>query len=189
MDEVASKDALLIVDVQVDFCPGGALPIEGGDGVVPVINEWIRKTRAAGRPVLASRDWHPIGHPSFVTSGGPWPAHCLQDSPGAAFHPDLELPPDVIKVTKGTRFDRDQYSAFQDTGLEACLERLGVERLLVGGLALDVCVKATVLDALELGFQVRLLPGASLPVTRERGREALEAMRRAGAVCAEEGGA
>ncbi len=110
-------DALLIVDVQNDFCPGGALPIAKGDEVVPVLNRWIAAARAQGVPVYASRDWHPVGHPSFKEQGGQWPPHCQQDSEGARFHPDLELPADAVTVTKGVRFDQDQYSAFDQTGL------------------------------------------------------------------------
>ena len=101
-------DAVLIVDVQNDFCPGGALPIPQGDQVLPALNSWLDAARAAKLRVYASRDWHPEGHLSFRAQGGPWPAHCLQDTPGAAFHPDLHLPPDVVKVSKGTRFDQDQ---------------------------------------------------------------------------------
>src|SRR5690606_2098089 len=85
-------DGLLIVDVQKDFCPGGALPVEKGDQVVPVINHWIAAAAARNVPVYASRDWHPLGHISFKERGGPWPPHCIQDSDGAKFHPDLALP-------------------------------------------------------------------------------------------------
>lgn len=118
---------------------------------------------------------------SFKEGGGPWPPHCVQDTQGAAFHPDLRLPPDTIKITKGTRFDQDQYSAFDQTGLAGQLRRDGIERVWVGGLALDVCVRATVLDALKEGFAAHLIPGASLPVIREGGEKALREMREAGA--------
>jgi nicotinamidase/pyrazinamidase len=175
-----SGDALLLVDVQADFCPGGALPIPDGDRVVPVLNEWIAAATAARVPVYASRDWHPAGHPSFEREGGQWPAHCVQETPGAAFHPDLRLPDDVVKITKGTRFDQDQYSAFDQTGLEARLRRDGVARLWLGGLAQDVCVAATALDARRLGFDVHLIAGGSLPVSREGGLAALQRMSDAG---------
>ncbi len=148
---LADGDALLLVDVQADFCPGGALPIEAGDAVVPVLNDWIAAASRAGVPVVASRDLHPGGHASFSESGGPWPAHCVQDTPGAGFHHALRLPAATIHVAKGTRLDRDQYSAFDETGLAHVLRRRGVRRLWVGGLALDVCVRATVLDALREG--------------------------------------
>jgi nicotinamidase/pyrazinamidase len=173
-------DALLIVDVQNDFCPGGALPIPEGDRVVPVLNEWIEAAASAGIPVYASRDWHPRGHPSFTTEGGQWPVHCLQDTEGAAFHPELRLPANAVVVTKGTRFDKDQYSAFDETGLDERLRKDGVKRIWAGGLAQDVCVRASVLDARERGYDVSLIPGASLPVTPEGGAEATERMRAAG---------
>jgi len=174
-------DALVIVDVQNDFCPGGALPIERGDEVIPVLNRWIAAATEVGIPIYASRDWHPGGHLSFRESGGPWPPHCVQDTEGAAFHPMLALPSDAILITKGTRFDRDQNSAFDQTGLAVELRRRGVKRLWVGGLAEDVCVLATVLDARREGFDVHLIPGATRPVTHQGGEQAQRDMRAAGA--------
>jgi len=182
-----SGDALLVIDVQNDFCPGGALPIEAGDRVVPVLNRWLRAARERGIPVYASRDWHPRGHPSFVEAGGEWPAHCVQDTEGAAFHADLELPADVVLVAKGVRFDIDQYSVFNETGLEERLRRDGVRRLWVGGLALDVCVRATVLDALRAGLEVHVLVDATRSVAAEGGRSALDEMKEAGAFLEVEG--
>lgn len=178
--ELREGDALLVVDVQNDFCPGGALPIPGGDAVVPVLNEWIGAAERVGVPVYASRDWHPRRHPSFDSEGGEWPPHCLQDTPGAAFHADLHLPESALVVTKGTRFDQDQYSTFDQTGLDERLKKDRIRRLWAGGLAQDVCVCASVLDARRYGYDVVLIPGASLPVTREGGLEALERMRAAG---------
>jgi nicotinamidase/pyrazinamidase len=180
-------DALLVVEMQNDFCPGGALPVEEGDRVVPVLNRWLCAARERGIPVYASRDWHPRGHVSFVEAGGEWPPHCVQDTEGARFHTDLELPDDVVLVTKGVRFDRDQYSAFNETGLESRLRRDGVRRLFVGGLALDVCVRATVLDALRAGLEVLLLVDATRPLSEEGGRRALEEMESAGAILEVEG--
>jgi nicotinamidase/pyrazinamidase len=173
-------DALIIVDVQPDFCPGGALPIVGGDEVVPPLNEAIAAAARAGVPVFASRDWHPRGHVSFVERGGAWPPHCLQDTPGAAFHPDLRLPGDVRIVTKGTRFDKDQYSAFDDTGLAAELRRDGVRRVWIGGLAEDVCVRATALDAQAAGFEAHVLRDAVRPVTPDGGATTRTELRAAG---------
>jgi len=115
--EYASSDALLVVDVQIDFCPGGALPIEHGDEVVGVLNEWIEAAGRAGAPIYLSRDWHPKVHLSFREQGGEWPPHCIQDSEGARFHPDLLVPEDGVVVTKVTRFDQDQYSSVDQTGL------------------------------------------------------------------------
>lgn len=174
-------DALIVVDVQRDFCEGGALAIREGDRVVPVLNRWMSAAEASGVPVYASRDWHPLRHPSFLELGGPWPVHCVQDTAGAAFHADLSLPPSAIVVTKGTRFDRDQNSAFDGTGLEAELHRRGIRRLWVGGLAQDVCVCATVLDARRHGFETVVIADATMPVTREGRDRAEQQMREAGA--------
>lgn len=173
-------DALLIVDVQNDFCPGGALPIAEGDKVVPVLNEWIAAAREQGVPVYASQDWHHETHLSFAPQGGPWPVHCVQGTPGAAFHPELDLPDNTIVVTKGARFDKDQYSAFDETGLEHELKKRGVKRLWIGGLAQDVCVKATALDAARHGFETHVILAATRPVSEEGGAGALKEMRAAG---------
>lgn len=179
-------DALLVVDVQNDFCPGGALAIEKGDEVVSVLNPWIEEALQKGVPVYASRDWHPVGHISFSDQGGNWPPHCIQDTAGAAFHKDLSLPANTVVVTKGVRFDRDQNSAFDGTGLAEELRRNGIERVFVGGLALDVCVQASVLDALNEGFETLLLLSATRPVTEEGGKKAVENMKKAGAVIVED---
>lgn len=175
------RDMLLVIDVQKDFCPGGALPIEGGDEVVPVINSLISAARDAAIPIYASRDWHPRRHISFAESGGQWPPHCVQDTDGARFHPDLEVPHDAVIVTKGTRFDQDQNSAFDQTGLAEWLHRFDIRRIFVGGLALDVCVLASVLDGCAAGFEMHLVKNATRPVTSKGGEEAVDKMRRAGA--------
>lgn len=173
-------DALLIIDVQLDFCPGGALPIAEGDAVVPVLNRWLAAARVQGVPVYASRDWHPLGHLSFAERGGQWPPHCLQESEGARFHPGLNLPETTVIVTKGVRFDQDQNSAFDQTGLATELRRAGISRLWVGGLAEDVCVLATVLDGLREGFEVLVIQDATRPVTPQGGEKAKHAMVEAG---------
>jgi nicotinamidase/pyrazinamidase len=169
-------DAILIVDVQVDFCPGGALPVVGGHDIVPVLNRWIESSFEGGAGVVASRDWHPREHLSFTTFGGLWPPHCIQDTYGARFHPDLRLPDTATIVSKGTRFDREQYSAFDGTGLATELRRRGIQRLWIGGLALDVCVRATALDAVREGFAVELLLDATCSLSPEGGEESLAAM-------------
>lgn len=174
-------DALLIVDMQNDFCPGGALPIEQGDDVVPVLNRWIEAAQQQDIPVIATRDWHPVDHCSFEHRGGPWPVHCVQDTPGAAFHPELALPQDAIRVSKGTRFDQDAYSAFENTGLAGELRRRGIKRLWTGGLAQDVCVLDTVLAGAAEGFDMRVIRNAMRPVTARGGIEAEHKMREAGA--------
>lgn len=174
-------DAVLVIDVQNDFCPGGALPVAGGDAVVPVLNRWLAAARRKGIPVYVSRDWHPAGHISFAARGGRWPDHCLQDTPGAGFHPALDLPEGAVKISKGVRFDKDQYSAFDDTGLAVRLRADGVRCIWVGGLAEDVCVEATVLDGCAAGFEVHVIQDAVRPITSEGGERARERMRAAGA--------
>jgi nicotinamidase/pyrazinamidase len=186
-DALQKGDALIVVDVQNDFCPGGKLPIEHGDEVIPILNEWVAAAAEKDVPVFASRDWHPVAHVSFKGQGGFWPPHCIQDTEGAAFHPDLRLPENAIIVTKGVRFDQDQNSAFDQTGLAAYMKNRGIERLWFGGLAQDVCVAATALDARAAGFKVYILEDATRPVTEEQGREALKTMADAGAEIARTG--
>lgn len=185
--EIKAGDALIVVDIQNDFCPGGALAIAGGDAVVAVLNRWIAQALKKHAPIYASRDWHPAGHVSFASDGGPWPAHCVEDTPGAKFHPQLNVPPGAKVVTKGVRFDKDQYSVFDETGLAHELRRRGVQRVWIGGLALDVCVKATALDAVREGFETHVILSACRPVTRESGRSAVEEMRNAGVFIDESG--
>ncbi|MFZ0243508.1 MAG: nicotinamidase [Desulfobacterales bacterium] len=179
---IAQQDAVLVIDVQKDFCPGGALAIEYGDAVVPLLNRWIDAAFVKGVPVYLSRDWHPLNHLSFKNAGGLWPPHCIQDTDGARFHPDLKRPENAVVVTKGVRFDIDQYSVFDRTGLGDRLRQDGVRRLWVGGLAQDVCVLHSVLDALKEGFAVRVIKAATRPVSAEDGRRALDKMKAAGAV-------
>ncbi len=178
--EFEKSDALLVVDVQRDFCPGGALVVEEGDKVVPVLNEWIQVAPRHGVPRYFSRDWHPLGHPSFKETGGPWPVHCLQDSEGARFHPDLNVPDGAVIVSKGTRFDRDQYSTFDGMGLAEEFRRKGIRRVVIGGLAQDICVRASALDARKAGFAVLLILEATRPVSPDDGVAAVGEMREAG---------
>jgi nicotinamidase/pyrazinamidase len=181
-------DALLIVDVQNDFCPGGALPVPEGDTVVPVLNQWIAEAEARRAPVFASRDWHPKNHISFKQRGGPWPPHCVQGTPGAAFHPDLKLPRNVEIVSKAEDPDEDSYSAFGGTDLAERLRHAGVKNLWIGGLAQDYCVRATALDAINEGFKVHLIAGATRAVNLhpDDGKHALEDIQRAGGVLEEQ---
>lgn len=157
---VGKEDALIIVDVQIDFCPGGALPVPEGDKIVPVLNEYIRKFEAAGALIVATRDWHPPNHISFRDRGGPWPPHCIQGTRGAEFHPDLRLPKRALVISKAMEPDREAYSGFEGTNLTEELRRVGVRRVFVGGLATEYCVKATVLDAIKYGFETFLLEDA-----------------------------
>jgi nicotinamidase/pyrazinamidase len=157
-------DALLIIDVQRDFCAGGAYPVPDGDAVVPVLNEWIAASREKHTPVFATRDWHPADHVSFATLGGRLPPHCVQGTRGAGFHPELDLPPDAVIISKGTQPEVDADSAFTATDLAPRLRDAHVRRLWVGGLALDDTVRATVLDALKHDFAVEVIA----PATRGR---------------------
>lgn len=175
-------DALLVVDVQRDFCAGGTLAVPDGDAVVPVLNDWIQAARQSGAQVIFSRDWHPPDHCSFQSQGGPWPPHCLQGTEGAAFHPDLDVPADAWIVSKGTDREREQYSALDGTGLVERLKSLGVRRVWVGGLALDYCVQASALDAAKAGFEVHLLTSATRPVEQQRAGQVLAQMQAAGVI-------
>lgn len=157
-------DALVLVDVQNDFLPGGSLAVPDGDAVIPVLNRWIRRFLDAGLPIFATRDWHPANHCSFVDQGGPWPPHCVMGTPGAEFSRELDLPPDVPVISKAMRPDKEAYSDFEDTDFAVQLRGLGVKRLFVGGIATDYCVRATVLGALEQGFEAVLLVDGVRPV-------------------------
>ena len=180
---VGRGDALLLVDVQNDFLPGGALAVREGHAIVPRLNEWVALFRDRGLPVFASRDWHPADHCSFHARGGPWPVHCVAETPGAAFAPGLELPPGVEVVSKATDAQRDAYSAFDGTDLHERLRQADVRRLFIGGLATDYCVRWTVHDALERGYDVVVLEDAvrAIDVRPGDGRRALRTIRRRGA--------
>ena len=176
------KRALLLVDVQNDFCPGGALAVAEGDQVVPPLNKLIENFLERGEPVFRSRDWHPRQTKHFAEYGGTWPVHCVQDTKGAEFHPDLIDNIHIRTISKGMG-DEDSYSAFDGTDLALQLRRLGVEEVWVGGLTTDYCVKTTVLDALKEGFRVKALKDAMKPVEVNPGdgERAIEEMRAAGA--------
>ena len=183
------KDALIIVDVQNDFCPGGSLPVKDGDAIVPVLNRYIEQFTAAGLPIFATRDWHPEITTHFATHGGLWPPHCIQGTAGANFHAQLALANNVTLVSKGAGVDDDSYSGFQavsDKGVKLAelLRVRGVERIFVGGLATDYCVKHTVLDGLKEGFKVILLEDAirGVNLNPDDSRQAVEEMIRAGAM-------
>jgi nicotinamidase/pyrazinamidase len=147
-----AKRALIVVDIQRDFCPGGALPVTDGDKIIPVVNELVRAFEKAGLPVFFTRDWHPRNHISFRERGGPWPPHCVQNTPGASFHPSLAVPADARVIDKGTLQGEDAYSGFQGTDLAHELHDLHVKEIYVAGLATDYCVKNTVLDGAAKGF-------------------------------------
>lgn len=176
------KRALIIVDVQNDFCPGGSLAVTHGDEVVGPLNRLAREFLARGEPVFKTRDWHKPDTKHFQKYGGTWPVHCVQNTPGAEFHPELIDDIHIRVISKGLG-DEDSYSAFDGTDLALQLQRLGVEEIWVGGLATDYCVKNTVLDALKEGLEVKALEEAMRPVNLkpEDGERAIEEMRNAGA--------
>jgi nicotinamidase/pyrazinamidase len=180
--------ALLVVDVQNDFCTGGALAVAQSERVVEAMNRHLERAERDGLPVYASRDWHPRQTSHFADYGGEWPVHCVQGSTGADFHPDLRLPADVIIVTKGERDDAPGYSAFEGVTAEGRpllddLHARGIRHLYVGGLATDYCVRASVLDARRAGFDVTVLEDAIAGVDLAAGDadRALDEMRRQGA--------
>jgi len=160
--------ALVVVDLQNDFCPGGALEVKEGDGIVARINELVTAFEKGELPVAFTRDWHPDDHCSFRARGGMWPPHCVQGTPGAEFHPSLRVPSKAIVISKGTSRDRDAYSGFQETDLAERLRRAGASDLFMGGLATDYCVKNTVLDALELGFKACIITDCIRAVNLKR---------------------
>ncbi len=180
--KIGEKDAIIVVDVQRDFCPGGALPVPDGDKVVPVINSLLPYFKT----VVFTRDWHPPDHISFSEApqfkDGSWPPHCVAGSPGAEFHPELKVPPQAIIISKATERDKEAYSGFEGTELDEILKKRGIKRLFVCGLATDYCVKNTALDGVKLGYEVFVIEDASRGVDAPPGNlaKAIQEMRSAG---------
>ena len=174
-----AQDGLIVVDLQVDFCPGGALAVAEGDDVVAPVNGLLEIT---GWMKVATRDWHPADHASFEAQGGIWPVHCVAETRGAAFHPRMEAGKVEMVVSKATTRDAEAYSGFDGTTLADDLREAGIERLFVCGLATDYCVKATALDARREGFEVVVVEDAirAVNVNPGDGKKAIEEMRAAG---------
>ncbi|HUN69518.1 MAG TPA: nicotinamidase [Burkholderiales bacterium] len=185
MDELAprSGDALIVVDLQNDFLPGGSLAVPGGDAVIAPINRYAKLFSERALPVFATRDWHPPDHCSFKARGGPWPPHCVAGTRGAEFAASLAVPETAQVVSKATESGRDAYSGFQATTLERQLRAKGVKRVFVAGLATDYCVLATTRDALAAGFEAVVLTDAVRAVNAAPGdgEHALGEMRALGA--------
>ena len=177
------KKALIVVDVQNDFCPGGSLAVQDGDQVVAPLNDMIKEFLDRGEPVFKTRDWHSAKTKHFANYGGTWPVHCVQGTRGAEFHPELSNDPRISIVSKGMDESADGYSGFDGTHLAQVLREQNVEEVWVGGLATDYCVKQTVLDALKEGFRVKALSDAMRPVNvnPSDGEQAINEMREAGA--------
>ncbi len=180
------SDALLVIDMQYDFLPGGSLGVPEGDQVLAPINEAMARFAARGLPVYASRDWHPENHCSCAARGGPWPQHCVAETRGAAFSDELALPADTVIISKADTADVDAYSAFNGTALADHLRGHGITRVFVCGLATDYCVLNTALDARKNGFETVILPEAmrAVNVQPEDGERAIVQMREAGATMA-----
>lgn len=181
--DIEATDALIVVDVQNDFCPGGALAVADGDAIIPLINAMTPRFAT----VVFTRDWHPANHCSFSDApefvDGSWPVHCVADSPGAALHADLNLPEGSLFVNKGADPAKEAYSDFEETDLADQLRKRSIKRLVVCGLATDYCVKATALDGLKHGFDVAVVQDAcrAVDVPAGTGRQALDELAEAGA--------
>jgi nicotinamidase/pyrazinamidase len=178
-----SDDALLIIDAQNDFLPGGSLSVPQGNNIIPKLNEYIQISMMHQLSIYATRDWHPTQHCSFHSQGGKWPIHCVAGTHGAEFPSTLKLPSSAVIVSKATTPEKDAYSGFQQTDLDSSLRIAGVKRLLIGGLATDFCVLNTVRDAVKLGYHVFLLIDAIRAIDAQPGDElrALDEMNSIGA--------
>lgn len=177
------KSALVLVDIQKDFCPGGALAVSDGDRVIGPANRLIEHFQTNDWAIFLTRDWHTADHCSFKENGGIWPPHCIAETEGAAFHSDLCIPPDAAIMSKAVTRDNDAYSGFEGTDLKDRLAQQGVTDLVIVGLATDYCVKNTVLDALKNGFAVTIIKEGiqAVNINEDDGAEAVDEMKLAGA--------
>lgn len=171
--------ALIIVDLQNDFMPGGTLAVKGGDQILSVVNELLTLPFDA---IVASKDWHPKRHSSFASNGGPWPDHCVQETHGAEFHPGWDSSKVQAVFLKGQKLDDDSYSVFIDTGLPEYLKKNGIDKVYLTGLTTEYCVKYSALDAKKLGFKVNVvLDGcAGVDLNPQDSKKAIEEMKEAG---------
>ena len=177
------RAALLVIDVQRDFCPGGALPVRAGDEVIPAINRVAEAFEGAGLPIFFTRDWHPKDHVSFRSQGGAWPPHCVQGTAGAEFHPALRIPFGAVVISKGDDPEAEAYSGFQGTDLKTRLEALGVKKVFLCGLATDYCVRESAIDARRAGFATEVIQDciSAVNVEPRDGEKAISAMCEEGA--------
>lgn len=167
-----------MVDVQNDFLPGGPLPVPKGEEIIPILNDYIKIFNKINGKIFATRDWHPPNHASFIKNGGIWPEHCIRETEGAKFHPGLNLPENIILISKATDPYKEAYSGFEDTNLLKKLEKEQINRVFIGGLATDYCVKNTVLDALKFRFKTFFLMDGSRGINSTSGeiKRAVELM-------------
>jgi nicotinamidase/pyrazinamidase len=177
------KAALLVVDMQNDFCPGGSLAVPKGDSIIPNLNKVISAFEKANLPIFFTRDWHPVNHCSFKTQGGIWPPHCVQGTAGAEIHRALLRPGGSVLISKGDHPDKEAYSGFQGTDLAQSLKRLGVTDVFVGGLTTEYCVRTTIEDALRAGFRTHVILDCVKGLEMQKGdsARAVDEMKRAGA--------
>jgi nicotinamidase/pyrazinamidase len=186
--KLRAGDALLIVDPQNDFLPGGALPVPQGDEIIPILNTWIKAAQEAKIPIIVSRDWHPANHISFKEQGGHWPAHCVQNTWGAEFSKDLKIPKDVIIINKAFHADKEAYSAFEGvTDKEAKplteqLSELKVTRIWIAGLALDYCVHYSAVNAFKEGFEFHVILPACRSISKHTEDKAMRDLEKFQAV-------
>ena len=181
--KLTSRDALLVVDLQNDFCLGGSVAIDGGALVAAQMSKAAAYFTDSDAVIYATQDWHPEDHASFRSKGGPWPTHCVENTDGAAFHPDLSLPPSTVVVRKGLTPTKDAYSGFVDSDLEHKLINAGIKRIFVGGLATDYVVLNTVIDSLDIGIETYVLVDAvsAMDIEPGDGLRALHLMQSTGA--------
>ncbi|HDD31457.1 MAG TPA: nicotinamidase [Thermococcus litoralis] len=172
-------EALIIVDMQRDFMPGGALPVPKGDKIIPTIEGLIEKFKKKGALIVATRDWHPPNHISFKEQGGPWPRHCVQNTEGAEII--VKLPENAIIISKADEPDKEAYSGFEGTNLAEILKEKGIKRVYISGVATEYCVRATALDALRHGFEVYLIRDAVEGIKPEDEEKALKELEERGA--------
>jgi len=174
-----TNKALLVVDIQNDFCPGGTLGVDEGDQIIPTVNKYIDLFLKNNLPVFVSRDWHPTESKHFKGSGGSWPPHCIQNMKGAEFHPDFRVPDQAIILSKGTDPELDGYSVFdahdsENKPFHNLLKEMGINELYIAGIATDYCVRMTSLDAFKNGFRVNVLTDAIKGVDEEDSRRAID---------------
>lgn len=182
-DSLSKKSALIVVDVQNDFCRGGVLGVEESPELIPKLNQGIDKLHKAGVLVVYTQDWHPVNHCSFQENGGTWPAHCVAETRGAELNPDLLIVDNSLTIKKATQVSPDAYSGFSGTTLALELQNRGISNIIVVGIATSFCVKATAIDAAQLGFTTFVMPELCLDVSSfspEQTRAALEEMEATG---------
>lgn len=181
--KLKNTDSLILVDIQNDFLPGGSLPVPKGDLVIPILNKYIDLFSNVDAKIFATRDWHPPNHLSFIDYGGIWPVHCVRNTEGAKFNSSLNLPKKTVIISKATDPNIEAYSGFENTGLLKILKNKEIKRIFIGGLAIDYCVKNTVLDALKFGYITFLLLDGSLGINANSGdvKRAIELMKIKGA--------